>query len=206
MYYSSLILIYLWQSLLVCFGSLSCLSTNLWPTSSIPDEIVWCWSMLWKPVQFNLLFTWWKYPTLQLAPHHNRPSPMLYGWCDTGGCSSFTNSLPHIDPPIWPKDFELWFVSPKDFILILYCPVFACLGPLGPFDIVLLPQQWFLDSNSSIQANFTEFAPHNGCWHIFSQHWFSCAVILVLSGFFHASWRLWKLSSAQVKQIVSSKK
>ena len=31
---------------------------------------------------------------------HNRASSMLYGWCDTGCCSSFTNSLLHIDSPI----------------------------------------------------------------------------------------------------------
>ena len=52
-------------------------------------------------------------------PHHNTGSSMLYGWCDTEGCSPFTNSLPHIDPPIWPKDFKLWFVSPKDLIPLL---------------------------------------------------------------------------------------
>ena len=44
---SSLLLMYLWQSLLVCFRSLSCMSTNLWPTSRIPDGIVGCCSILW---------------------------------------------------------------------------------------------------------------------------------------------------------------
>ena len=29
---------YLWQSLLVCFGSLSCIRTNPWPTSRLPDR------------------------------------------------------------------------------------------------------------------------------------------------------------------------
>ena len=52
---------------------------------------------------------------------------MPYGWCDTGGCSSFINSSLHIDPPIWTKDFELWFVSLKDFIPLLCCPVFVCV-------------------------------------------------------------------------------
>ena len=32
-----------------------------------------------------------------LSPHHNRGFSMLYSWCDTGGCSSFTNSLPLAD-------------------------------------------------------------------------------------------------------------
>ena len=38
--------------------------------------------------------------------NHNRASSMLYSWYDTRDCSSFTNSLPHIDPPILPKDFK----------------------------------------------------------------------------------------------------
>ena len=75
---------------------------------------------------------------------------MVYSWYDIGGYISFTNSLPHIDPPIWSKDFEPWFISPKDFIPLLYCPVFERLGPLEPFDIVLLPQQWFFESNSTM--------------------------------------------------------
>ena len=44
---SSLLLIYLWQNLLVCFWSLSCRSTNPWPTSHVSDGIAWCCSMLW---------------------------------------------------------------------------------------------------------------------------------------------------------------
>ena len=63
---------------------------------------------------------------------------MLYSWCDTRSCCSFTNSSPHIDPPIWPKDLELWFISPKDFISLFYCPVFMHLGSLEPSDIALL--------------------------------------------------------------------
>ena len=63
---------------------------------------------------FNLPFTWCKSPTLQLAPP-TITEPLL---CFTvgviqGGCSSFINSLLHIDPSIWPKDFKLWFISPK---------------------------------------------------------------------------------------------
>ena len=111
-------------------------------------------------------------------PHHNRASCMLYVWCDTGGCSSFTNSLLHIDLPISPKGFELSFINPKDFIPLLYSPVLVCLGPLKPFDIVLLPQQWFLDRNSTIEASFTEYLPHSGCWYIFFPwHWLRCGVM-----------------------------
>ena len=42
------------------------------------------------------------------------------------------------------------FVSPKDLIPQLYCPVFVRFVSREPFDIVLFPQQWFLDSISSI--------------------------------------------------------
>ena len=40
-------------------------------------------------------------------PYHYRPSSMFCGWCDTGVCSSFINSSPHIEPPIWRKNFDL---------------------------------------------------------------------------------------------------
>ena len=72
---------YLWQSLQVCFGSLSCLSTNFWATSCIPDGIMLGCSLLWLPVWYDLpspgvnsqLCNW------QKPPHHNRASSMLYG-------------------------------------------------------------------------------------------------------------------------------
>ena len=70
---SSLLLMYIWQSLLVCFGSLSCLSAILWrPTSRVPDWIASCCSIQWLAVWFNLTFTWGKFPALQSA---NTPSP-----------------------------------------------------------------------------------------------------------------------------------
>ena len=64
----------------------------------------------------------------QKPPHHNRTSSILYGWCDTGDGTSFNNSSPYLDPPIWVKDFEIWFVSPKVFIPLLCCSVFVRLG------------------------------------------------------------------------------
>ena len=67
-------------------------------------------------------------------------------------------TIVYIDTLIWPKDFELWFLCSKDLIPLLYCSVFVRLGQLEPCYIVLLPQQWCLDSNS-------ESFPHS--WHIF---------------------------------------
>ena len=113
----------------------------------------------------------------QSPPQHNRAFFMLYGWCDTESYSSFINSLPYIDPLIWVKDFNLWFVSLKEFILLFYHPVFVHVGRLKPFDIVLLPQQWSLDSNSAINASFIESSPHSGCWQFFSWYWFSLVVM-----------------------------
>ena len=57
--------------LMYLFGSLSYMGKNPWLTSSVPDGIAWYCRMLWKPVWFNLPFTWCKSSTLQLtrAPH-----------------------------------------------------------------------------------------------------------------------------------------
>ena len=44
---SSLLLMYLWQSLLLWFGSLSCMSTNPWATSRVSDGIVWYCNLQW---------------------------------------------------------------------------------------------------------------------------------------------------------------
>ena len=135
--------------------------------------------------------------------HHNRASSKPYSWCDIGGCSSFTNFSPHIDPPIRAKNFQFWFVNPKDFIPLLYYPVFVCLGPLESFDFILLPQQWFLDSNSAILASFKVFSQ----WmSFFSLHWFSCAMVFGAVSLLSCKLvTLMKLSSKLVKQVVSSK-
>ena len=90
------------------------------------------------------------------SPHHNRTSTVLYGWWDKGGCSSFTNSSLHIDPPIWTQRFRTLIFMLNDFIPLLSCLVFVQLSQLEHFDIVLLTQQWFLDSNYSL--NFTVFS------------------------------------------------
>ena len=53
--------------------------------------------------------------TITITPR--APHLILYGRCDTGSWSFFINFSLHIDHPICPKDFELWFVNPPDFIL-----------------------------------------------------------------------------------------
>ena len=108
---------------------------------------------------------------------HYRASSMLYDWWDTGGCSSITNSSLHIEGPIWSQRFRTFFVSPKSFIPGLCCRVLVHIGLLEPFDIVLLPQQWFLDRNSTTWASFTESSPNRRFWRIFSRHFFNFAVM-----------------------------
>ena len=91
------------------------------------------------PVWFNLPFTWCKSLTLQLAS----PS-FLQGWCDTGDCSSFTNSWSQIDPCIWPKDFELWIVSRGD---LFHCSFVQSLCALAHWSLLTLfcfPNSGFL--------------------------------------------------------------
>ena len=92
---------------------------------------------------------------------------MLYGWYDIGSCSSLINSSPYIDPSIWQKESELWFVSLKDFIPLLYSPVFVRLGLLNSGSLTAI-----LPYSPASQSSL-----HSGCWHIFSRYWFSCAVI-----------------------------
>ena len=150
---------YFRQSLLLCFGSLSCMSKNLWPTSHVPGETGRYCRILWLPIWLNLPFTKCKSPTLQMAkasPHH----ALRLVWYR--GLQLFTNIPPHIGPPIWTKDFEFSFVSPKNIFLLL-----SSLGALEPFDIVLVRQQWFLDSNSIIYASFTFFSSRWMLWHFF---------------------------------------
>ena len=64
-----------------------------------------------KDVWFNLLFIWCKSPTLQTAkaphPHHHHTTEFPpYFMVDTGSCSSFTNSSPHIDPSDMTERFR----------------------------------------------------------------------------------------------------
>ena len=138
---SSLLLMNLWQSLLVCFGSLSCMSKK--SLTHKPhfrwDCVVLQYAVIASLIEFALHLVQIHNFAISESPlHHNKNFTMLYAWCETGGYSSFTNSLLHW-PPIWPKEFKVYFFNPKVFISLLCCPVFVHLGPLKSFDIVLLP-------------------------------------------------------------------
>ena len=113
-----------------------------------------CWSVLLFG-SLGAMWAWWSKPFHKSkcgsghVCHHNKTSSMLYGLCDSRGRNSFTNALLHIDRPIWAKDFELWFVIPKDlyhcFIVQYLCPLvnwslfkLFCLLNSGFFTTILL--------------------------------------------------------------------
>ena len=128
-------------------------------------------------------------------PLHYRAPFMLYGWCDTGGYNFVTKFSQRLNPPILAKYFELWFVSPKNFIpLSSICTPW----PTGAF--------WHYFASSPVVSwlqfchigQFHRVFSHRRCWQIFSRHWSSCAVIF---GAISLLWRkLWlmKLSDALV--------
>ena len=171
---SSLLLMYFWQSLLVCFRSLSCISTNPWATScSKWDGVMQQFAVIANQFAVHLAFQLARAPPhTHTHIHHNRASSMLYGWYDTGGCSSFPNSSLHIDLPIWPKDFELCSLNPNDFIPLLYCPVFVCFLTL------------FCFLNSGFSTTILSYRPASQSLLLtvnadtfFSRHWFNCGVM-----------------------------
>ena len=135
----------------------------------------WDYAMLQHAVIASLIqfaFTWCKSPTLKVAKASRTMTKLppcfmvgvIQGVAALSPTLHCTQTL-LFDPKI--LNFELWFFSPKDFIPLFYCLVFVHLGPLEPFDIVLLPQQWFL-SNSTPWASFTESSLYSRCWCIFS--------------------------------------
>ena len=99
--------------------------TNLWPPNHVSDAIAWCCSTIGSPVWFNLPSIKGKSPTLHLAKANYTPPCVTFGVIQ--GLYLFQQLSLHIDLPIWPKDFEFWFVTRKDFALLIYCPVFVHL-------------------------------------------------------------------------------
>ena len=131
-------------------------------------------------------------------PHHKWASSMLYDWCDTGGCSSLTNYLPYIDPPIWPKDFEFRLISPKEFLLssiiqslyaLAHWSFWYCFASLT---VVFWQQFCYIGPLHRVISQLLLI-------HIFSGHKFSCAVRLgAISLLAHKLVTQMKLSSALV--------
>ena len=134
----------LWVIILNKYKSLTHKPHSRW------DCIMPWYVMIASPIQFVLHLD--KCPTWQLtkaSPRHNRASSMLYGWCNTGGCSSFSNILLHIDFLIDPKilNFDLsvqrtlFHCSIAKFLCILdYCSLLTlfCFLNHGFLMVILL--------------------------------------------------------------------
>ena len=76
---SSLLLMSLWKGLLVCFASLSCMTTNPWPTFRW-DCMMLQYAVIAGLIQFALHLV--QIPDFAMSkslPHHNRASSMVYG-------------------------------------------------------------------------------------------------------------------------------
>ena len=113
----SLLLMYLWQSLQVI----------------ILHEYQ---SLSHKPLDANLrLYNW------QKTPDHNKASFMLYGWFDTGNCSSFTKPFAAHRTSYLSQSFRTFIRQSKGHYFTV---LLSILSVPWPFDIVLLLQQWFL--------------------------------------------------------------
>ena len=193
-----LLLMYFWQNLLVCFVLLSCRSSNPWPTRHLQDGTAWCskYSVIARLIQFS--FYQEQIPDLQQTKSLNTiiAHPLLYRCCNTGDSSSFTNFTSHVDPAIWAKDFELWFVSAKEFFLLLNWQVCALT------DWSLFRSFFFLNSAFLVEILPYRPAPQRLFLIVdvdtfFSRHWFSWAVMLrAISLLSRKLVTLMKLSSA----------
>ena len=180
---SSLFLMLPWQSLLVCFGSLSCRSRNPWrPTNCVPDWIAGCCSMLWWSVWFNLSFTWCKYPTLQRAKA-SHPTELL-------------QSL----RLVWYRGLRLFpqlFAAHRPSYLTQRNQTLICKSSL--YELWSTGAFWHCFPSSTV-LSWQQFCPIGQFYWIFSQwilaNFFHKIVLVVLycldqSTFSYASWWLW---------------
>ena len=131
------------------------MSTNPWAASCIHYGMEGYCSML---CDFHVILC--KSLTLQLPPPYNkRPSFMLYGRCDKGGCSSLTNSLSHIVSPIWLKDFEVWVQK-----TLFHCSVIQSLCSLAHWSLLIF--------FASLPMSFSHLFCHTSQLHrVFSSPW-----------------------------------
>ena len=146
---------------------------NPWPISNVPDVAV-CFDSQSDSIcpssGSNIRLCNW-----QELHHLNNRAFMLYGWSNTGDCSSFTSSSLYIDTPIWPKDSNFDLSVQRT---LFYFSIVQSLYALTHWSILTL--FCFLNSGSWLQFS------HIGHLHsliltvdgdIFQWHWFSCTVM-----------------------------
>ena len=108
---------------------------------------------------------------------YNRAFSILNDWCDTGGCSSFPNSLPLKKPPIWPK------ISNFDSSVqrtLFYHSIVQCLFTLALWNLLTLfcfVNRCFLTAILSYRPASQSLLLTVDIDTFFSWYWFSCAVM-----------------------------
>ena len=100
--------------------------------------------------------------------NHNRASSMIYTCYDTG-VAAISSTLYCI------KDFELWFISQKDFIPLLYCLIFDQLGHCSHLTLFCFLSSGFLTAILPYTPASQSLLLTVDVDNIFSWHWFSCA-------------------------------
>ena len=94
------------------------------------DHVMLQYMVITDLIQFTLhLVQFPDFAISKIPPHHNKATSMLYGWCDSGDCSSFTNSLPYISRKVklspfsrgWPEGslFESYNTKVQERVLLL---------------------------------------------------------------------------------------
>ena len=143
---STLLLMYLWQSLLICFGSLSGMSTNPWATRHISDRIAWRCSKLWYPIWFNFPFIGYKSLILQLAkaPITKRATPPRFPLGVIQGVAALSRIPHHMQCSYLTVRFRtLIRAFKRHYSTVLLCSLYAIWSTVA-FWLVLLSQQRFL--------------------------------------------------------------
>ena len=107
-------------------------------------------------------------------------NPWLCNWQKAPTPHSFTNSSQHINPPIWPKDFKLWFISPMDYIPLLCLLILFCFFKSGFLSAILL----YKPTSQSFSSQWM-------LTHFFHDINLVVQYYLKLSAFCHANWWLW---------------
>ena len=188
---SSLLLMYFWQSLLICFVSLSCMSTNLWATNCVLDGIVAvCCDNWYDPIHSSP----GEIPNFAIGtlPSTITEPPPFFMVGVIKGLQLFHQVFVTHWPTYLTQTFQILIYQSKG----LYST--ALLSSLcAPW-----PTEVFWHCFASFYSGFlaailsyrpaSESFPYSGCWFIFFMTLVQlCSDVLEQSAFYHTSWWLW---------------
>ena len=189
---SSLLLIYLWQSLLECFQSLSCMSTNVWPTTRDPDPAtIECCDSRYDSITLHLeqipdlaigkspntplksllhVLRWvWFEGVAVLSPTHHHTGDVLFDPKITNFDSSVQRTVCHNS-----ISHSLWTLTHWS-LLTLFCFLnsgfFTVILPYRPNPRSLL-LTLFQDMGFVMQRCLKKTAFHHTSWW----HWWNCSL------------------------------